>query len=55
MPPCVREHRVARGITDAPNALRHQLDGENVREPFFLVGLSQLAMAIHDDVQVLQF
>lgn len=54
LPVCVST-ALARGITDAPNALRHQLDGENVREPFFLVGLSQLAMAIHDDVQVLQF
>lgn len=54
LPVCVST-ALARGITDAANATRHQLQGENLREPFLLVGLSELAMAIDDSVQVLQF
>lgn len=54
LPVCVST-ALARGITDSQNATRHQLQGENLREPFVLVGLSELAMAIDDSVQVLQF
>lgn len=54
LPVCVST-ALARGITDHDNALRHQLDGENLRTPFRLVGLSELALQIDDDVTVVQF
>ena len=46
---------LARGITDVDNANRHSLDGDNLRAPFRLVGLSELALQIDDDVTVIQF
>ncbi|MCL1622714.1 sulfurtransferase complex subunit TusD [Moraxella sp. Tifton1] len=54
LPVCVST-ALARGITDADNAKRHGLDGENLRKPFRLVGLSELALQIKDDTKVMQF
>ena len=54
LPVCVST-ALARGITDADNAHRHSLDGENVLPPFRLVGLSHLALYIDDDTKLIQF
>ncbi|MCP3896506.1 sulfurtransferase complex subunit TusD [Moraxella sp.] len=54
LPVCVST-ALARGITDVDNANRHSLDGDNLRAPFRLVGLSELALQIDDDVTVIQF
>lgn len=54
LPVCVST-ALARGISDKDNASRHRLDGDNVRSPFTLVGLSELAMMIGDDSQLVQF
>jgi len=54
LPVCVST-ALARGITDADNAHRHSLDGENVLLPFRLVGLSHLALYIDDDTKLIQF
>ncbi|PNP97924.1 sulfurtransferase complex subunit TusD [Moraxella sp. RCAD0137] len=53
LPVCVST-ALARGITDGENAKRHGLDGDNLRTPFRLVGLSELALLI-DGVQVVQY
>lgn len=53
LPVCVST-ALARGITDTQNAQAHQLDGDNLRKPFCLVGLSQLALAMQNR-QVVQF
>lgn len=39
---------LARGVVDSDNAKRHQLDGENLAQGFRLVGLGELAMALHE-------
>lgn len=54
LPVCVST-ALARGITDSENAARHTLDGDNLRAPFALVGLSELAMMIDDATKVEQF
>ena len=54
LPVCVST-ALARGITDGENAKRHGLDGDNLRTPFRLVGLSELALLIDDGVQVVQY
>lgn len=54
LPVCVST-ALARGITDGENAKRHGLDGDNLRMPFRLVGLSELALLIDDGVQVVQY
>lgn len=54
LPVCVGT-ALARGISDAQNATRHQLDGDNLRQPFYLAGLSELALALDDDTQLIQF
>lgn len=54
LPVCVST-ALARGISDADNASRHGLDGENILPPFRLVGLSELALHIDDDTQLVQF
>lgn len=46
---------LARGITDTQNALRHQLDGENLHPAFELVGLADLTMQLDEDTQLQQF
>lgn len=53
LPVCVST-ALARGIADKQNAQAHQLNGENLRKPFCLVGLSQLALSMNDS-QVIQF
>ncbi|MFA9485416.1 sulfurtransferase complex subunit TusD [Moraxella haemolytica] len=54
LPVCVST-ALARGITDTQNATRHELNGDNLRTPFYLVGLSELAMQIDVCDEVLQF
>ncbi|MDO4250564.1 MAG: sulfurtransferase complex subunit TusD [Moraxella sp.] len=54
LPVCVST-ALARGITDIDNAKRHQLDGDNLRAPFRLVGLSELAMMITDSTTLVQY
>lgn len=51
---------LARGVVDSDNAQRHQLNGENLAQGFSLVGLGELAMALHEfknlsDYKILQF
>ena len=46
---------LARGVTDGANAKRHGLDGDNLAAGFTLVGLGELAMALHEMPQVYQF
>lgn len=46
---------LARGVTDSANAKRHGLDGDNLAAGFTLVGLGELAMALHEVPQVYQF
>lgn len=46
---------LARGITDSDNATRHGLDGENLAQGFSLVGLGELAMALHSGYRLVQF
>lgn len=54
LPVCVGT-ALARGITDGDNAVRHGLAGENLRPPFCLVGLSDLALALDDETCLVQF
>lgn len=46
---------LARGVTDADNATRHQLQGNNLADGFELVGLGELAMHLHRATTVYQF
>lgn len=46
---------LARGVTDADNAIRHQLQGDNLADGFELVGLGELAMHLHRAKTVYQF
>ena len=46
---------LARGVTDADNATRHQLRGDNLADGFELVGLGELAMHLHRAKTVYQF
>lgn len=41
---------LARGVTDSDNAKRHGLSGNNLKPPFVLVGLSDLAIHIGEGV-----
>ncbi len=54
LPVCVST-ALSRGISDADNSARHQLDGDNVAEGFHLVGLSELALMMQDDCRLIQF
>ncbi|MEN6670624.1 sulfurtransferase complex subunit TusD [Psychrobacter sp. B38] len=54
LPVCVST-ALSRGISDADNSTRHQLDGDNLAAGFSLVGLSELAMMMQNDAQVIQF
>ncbi|EPL8632672.1 sulfurtransferase complex subunit TusD, partial [Acinetobacter baumannii] len=46
---------LARGITDAENASRHQLSHHNLANNFELVGLGELADAVQSASRLLQF
>lgn len=52
LPVCVST-ALARGVSDKANAYRHNLDGYNLKPPFVLVGLSELAMQL-DNSQLIQ-
>lgn len=54
LPVCVST-ALARGISDADNSARHQLQGDNVAQHFCLVGLSELALMMQDNSRVIQF
>lgn len=54
LPVCVGT-ALARGVSDGENAMRHGLDGNNLKEPFYLVGLSELALSLDDDTTLIQF
>lgn len=54
LPVCVGA-ALARGVCDKENALRHNLDGDNLRPPFYLVGLSKLALSLDDNTTLMQF
>lgn len=53
LPVCVST-ALARGITDPENAKRHHLTGDNLKPPFYLAGLSELAMMVTDG-QLIQY
>lgn len=53
LPVCVST-ALARGITDPENAKRHHLTGDNLKPPFYLAGLSELAMMVTDS-QLIQY
>lgn len=54
LPVCVSA-ALHRGITDEENAKRHNLSQYNLAENFELVGLGELADAIHHHERVVQF
>ncbi len=54
LPVCVST-ALSRGISDADNSARHQLDSDNLAAGFTLVGLSELAMMMQDGGQLMQF
>lgn len=54
LPVCVSA-ALARGITDAENAKRHQLTHHNLADGFELVGLGELADAVQTAQRLVQF
>lgn len=54
LPVCVST-ALSRGISDAENSHRHQLNGDNLATGFTLVGLSELAMMMQSDSRLMQF
>lgn len=54
LPVCVSA-ALARGITDAENAKRHQLTQQNLAQGFELVGLGELADAVQTAQRLVQF
>ena len=54
LPVCVST-ALSRGITDADNSARHQLDSDNLAASFDLVGLSELAMMMQENKTLMQF
>ena len=54
LPVCVST-ALSRGISDADNSSRHQLNGDNLATGFSLVGLSELAMMMQGDCRLIQF
>lgn len=54
LPVCVSA-ALARGITDAENAQRHNLNAHNLAQGFELVGLGELADAVQSTERLLQF
>ncbi|WP_201594548.1 sulfurtransferase complex subunit TusD [Psychrobacter vallis] len=54
LPVCVST-ALSRGVSDADNSTRHQLDSSNLASGFTLVGLSELAMMMQNDCRLIQF
>lgn len=54
LPVCVST-ALSRGITDADNSTRHQLDSDNLAAGFALVGLSEFAMMMQKNNTLMQF
>ena len=54
LPVCVSA-ALARGISDADNAKRHQLSQHNLAAGFELVGLGELADAVQSTKRLIQF
>ncbi len=54
LPVCVSA-ALARGITDAENAQRHQIQAHNLASGFELVGLGELADAVQSTERLIQF
>lgn len=54
LPVCVSA-ALSRGITDAENAQRHQIQMHNLAEGFQLVGLGELADAVQSSERLVQF
>ncbi|MDX2373007.1 sulfurtransferase complex subunit TusD [Psychrobacter sp. PP-21] len=54
LPVCVST-ALSRGVSDADNSTRHQLEGANLAAGFTLVGLSELALMMQDDCRLIQF
>jgi tRNA 2-thiouridine synthesizing protein D len=54
LPVCVSA-ALARGITDAENAQRHNIQQHNLAEGFELVGLGELADAVQASERLIQF
>lgn len=54
LPVCVST-ALSRGVSDADNSTRHQLDGDNLATGFTLVGLSELALMMQDGCRLIQF
>ena len=54
LPVCVST-ALSRGISDADNSARHQLEGANLATGFTLVGLSDLALMMQGDCRLIQF
>ena len=54
LPVCVSA-ALARGITDAENAKRHQISTHNLATGFELVGLGELADAVQSAQRLIQF
>lgn len=54
LPVCVSA-ALARGITDAENAQRHNIEAHNLAQGFTLVGLGELADAVTSADRLIQF
>ena len=54
LPVCVSA-ALARGISDAENAKRHQIHEQNLAQGFELVGLGELADAVQSTQRLIQF
>lgn len=54
LPVCVST-ALSRGVSDAENSARHQLDSDNLATGFSLVGLSELAMMMQENRTLMQF
>lgn len=54
LPVCVST-ALSRGISNADNSVRHQLNGDNLAAGFHLVGLSELAMMMQNNGRLIQF
>ncbi len=54
LPVCVST-ALSRGISDADNSARHQLNGDNMAAGFHLVGLSELAIMMQNNCRLIQF
>ena len=54
LPVCVST-ALSRGVSDADNSERHQLQGENLAGGFHLVGLSELAIMMQSNCRLIAF